>query len=413
MPGNVPFTAGDVDSAAKTIRPYVLRTPTLPAPSLSALTGAEVWVKYENLQVTNAFKERGAANRLAHLTAAERSRGVVTFSAGNHAQAVACHAARMGIPATIVMPRTTPSTKVTSTKAYGARVRLEGESVAECRAAVDELIDQQGLVLVHPFDDPLVMAGQGTIALEMLVDAPELDCIMVPVGGGGLISGIAVAAKDHKPELDIVGVQAALYPSVGVARGEVAPPPAGDTLAEGIAVKAVSDVAANIIDSLVADIATVGESEIEEAIYAYLAHQKTLAEGAGAATLAALLAAPDLYRNRRIGLVLSGGNIDPRLVSAITVRALEREDRIVALRVSLRDRPGELGRIATILGIEGANILEVSHQRMLLDVPAMRVTADITVEARDSTHAERIISALEDAGISAERLSPLTGNATA
>jgi threonine dehydratase len=403
-----PPTPADIEAAAATIGAHVLRTPLLPAPLLSSLTGAEIWVKYENLQVTGSFKERGAVNRLAALTEAERNRGVITLSAGNHGQAVAYHARRMGVPATIVMPRTTPFTKAANTEAYGARVVLEGESVAECSGVVDTLIERHGHVLVHPYDDPLVMAGQGTVALEMLEDAPDLECLVVPVGGGGLIAGVCVAARQRKPGIRIVAVQSALYPGVRAAHENRPELCGGDTLAEGIAVKSVSRTALSVMRDSEASLVTVGDADIEAAIYAYLTRQKTLAEGAGATSLAALLADSGLCRGRQVGLVLSGGNIDPRLLSAITVRALEREDRIVCLRIAVRDRPGELGRVATILGREGANILEVSHQRMLLDVPAMRATADITIEIRDRTHAERVIDALEDAGMSVSRLDPMT-----
>lgn len=411
---NLPLalSLADVEAAARTIAGRVLRTPLVPAPRLSRLTGAQVSVKYETLQVTGAFKERGALNRLANLDADERRRGVVTLSAGNHAQALACHAERMNIPATIVMPRTTPFTKIANTEAFGARVVLEGESVGECRDAVEALVREQGLVLVHPYDDPLVMAGQGTIALEMLADAPELDCIVVPVGGGGLISGIAVAAKALKPDIEVIGVQSALYPAVAAARDGAEARCGGDTLAEGIAVKSVSNAALAVVRALVSEVLVAEETDIERAIYACLTHQKTLVEGAGAAGLAAMLADPARFRGRRVGLVLTGGNIDPRMLSAITVRALAREDRIVALRLTMRDRPGELARVATILGREGANVLEVSHQRTMLDVPAMRVTADITIETRDGAHAEHVIAALRGEGMAVARLDPLTGPAS-
>lgn len=408
MPAPAAPTLADIEAAAETIGAHVIRTPLVAAPRLSAIVGAQVWVKYENLQVTNAFKDRGAVNRLAALGEAERARGVVALSAGNHAQAVACHARRMNVPATIVMPRTTPFTKVASTEGHGARVVLVGETLAECQAVVDDLIAHDGLTPIHPYDDPLVMAGQGTIALEMLDDVPELDCLVVPIGGGGLIAGIAVGARGRKPDIEIVGVQSALYPGMQAALAGVEPRCGGDTLAEGIAVKSVSDTAAAVVRELVADVLCVGDAEIEAAIYAYLVNQKTLAEGAGAAGLAAMLSQPERFSGRKVGLVLTGGNIDPRLLSAIAVRALEREERIVSLRVGVRDRPGELGRVATIIGAEGANILEVSHQRMLLDVPALRATADITVETRDREHAERVIAALEAAGMTVVKLDPLT-----
>lgn len=406
MSARLAITVDDVRAAAGVIRGHVLRTPLVPAPRLGALAGTQVAVKYENLQVTNAFKERGALNRLSALNADERRRGVVTLSAGNHAQAVACHARRLRIPATIVMPRTTPFTKVASTEAFGATVVLDGETVAECRDAVDRFMERDGLTLVHPYDDPLVMAGQGTIALEMLDDMPDLDCLVVPVGGGGLISGIAVAARALKPAIEIYGVQTSLYASMTAALAGKPADCGGDTLAEGIAVKSVSPAAVDILKSHRIEVLEVDESAIERAIYAYLTLQKTLAEGAGAAALAAVLAEPERFAGRSVGLVLTGGNIDPRLLSAIAVRALEREDRVVSFRITVRDRPGELGHVTSILGREGANILEVSHQRLLLDVPAMRATADITVETRDRDHAERIRRALEAAGMTVSRLVP-------
>ncbi len=407
MNTDLPITLADVTAAAETIRGHVLRTPLVAAPWLSAMTGADVFVKYENLQVTNAFKERGALNRLAALSADERKRGVVALSAGNHAQALACHAERLGIPATIVMPRTTPFTKVANTESYGAKVVLEGETVGECRAVVDDLVQSQHLTLVHPYDDPLVMAGQGTIALEMLEDQPDLDCMIVPVGGGGLISGISVAATALKPDIEIIGVQTAQYASMAAALAGEDATCGGDTLAEGIAVKAVSETAISILTALGIDVMVVDEAAIERAIYAYLVGLKTLAEGAGAAGLAALLSEAERFRGRKVGLVLTGGNIDPRIVSAITGRALEREDRMVTFRITLRDRPGELGRLADIIGREGANILEVSHQRLLLDVPVMRATTDITIETRDGAHAERIRRTLEAEGMVVTRLAPL------
>ncbi|WP_436640981.1 threonine ammonia-lyase [Microbaculum sp. FT89] len=407
MSAELPITLEDVAAAAETIRGHVLRTPLVAAPRLSAMSGAEVFVKYENLQVTNAFKERGALNKLAALTDEERERGVVALSAGNHAQALACHARRLGIPATIVMPRTTPFTKIASTESFGARVVLEGETVGECGAVVDTLIAREGLILVHPYDDPLVMAGQGTIGLEMLEDQPDLDCLIVPVGGGGLVSGIAVAATAMKHGIEVVGVQAAQYASMAAALAGKEVACGGDTLAEGIAVKAVSRTAVSILTALGVDVLVVDEAAIERAIYAYLVRLKTLAEGAGAAGLAALLSQPGRFKGRKVGLVLSGGNIDPRLLSAITVRALEREDRVVTFRVTVRDRPGELGKVADILGREGANILEVSHQRLLLDVPAMRASTDITIETRDGDHAERIRRRLEAEGMTVTRLAPL------
>ncbi len=388
------ITLADIEAARKVIAGAVLRTPLLPAPRLSALTGAEVAVKYENLQVTNSFKDRGALNKLAALSGAERSRGVIAMSAGNHAQSVAYHAARLGIPATIVMPVTTPFVKVAATRSHGATVVLHGESVSEAQARVDDLVRAQGLVQVHPYDDARIIAGQGTIALEMLEEAGDLDCLVIPIGGGGLISGKAIAARAAKPSIEIVGVEAALYPSMLNALHGGSRAVGGPTLAEGIAIKRVSGLTVAIVRELVADILLVEEAHLERAVNAYATLQKTVAEGAGAAGLAALLANPERFRGRKVGLILSGGNIDPRILASITVRELERENRIVSFRLTLTDRPGMLGQIATRLGALDANILEVDHRRLFLDVPAKGAKLDVTVETRDAAHAEEIFAAL-------------------
>ncbi|MFN0263422.1 threonine ammonia-lyase [Tepidamorphus sp. 3E244] len=403
---SLPLTIQDIEAARERIADAILHTPCVPSPQLSDETGADVIVKYENLQTTNAFKERGAANRLSLLDESERARGVVAMSAGNHAQAVARHAARLGIASTIVMPKTTPFSKVAATRQWGAEVVLEGETVFDCEAVMQSLMDERNLVRIHPYDDLAVMAGQGTVALEMLDDVPDLDCIVVPVGGGGLLSGIAVAAKARNPEIEIHPVQTALYPSLAAAlRGEKADC-GGDTLAEGIAVKRPSPMAVEIAGALAEDVILVDEDAIEAAIYAFLAMQKTMAEGAGAAGLAALMSAPDRFRGKKVGLILCGGNIDLRKLSAITLRALERQNRIVSLRVTVLDRPGMLGRITTIIGETGANILEVEHQRMLLNVPATRATVDLTVETRGENHVGEVVEALVGHGMQVSRVDP-------
>ena len=340
-------TLADVEAARRVIEGVVLRTPMLPAPKLSALTGAEVYVKYENLQVTNSFKDRGALVKLASLSAADRKRGVITMSAGNHAQAVAYHSARLGIPATIVMPVTTPFVKTAATRSHGAEVVLYGESVAEAQARCEEIQAQRGLVLVHPYDDLQIVAGQGTIALEMLEDRPDLDVLVFPIGGGGLIAGNAIAGRAKNPKIEIVGAEAALYPSVWNALRGDNRPLGGPTLAEGIAVKNVGKLTLPIIRDLVAEIILVGEAELERAVNAYLTLQKTMAEGAGAAGLAAMLTKPERFKGRKVGLVLCGGNIDPRVLASIMVRELEREERIVSFRLTIPDQPGVLGIIAT------------------------------------------------------------------
>jgi threonine dehydratase len=370
----------------------------LPAPKLSALTGAEVRVKYENLQVTNSFKERGALNKLTALDAAARARGVIAMSAGNHAQAVAYHAMRLAIPATIVMPVTTPFVKVEATEACGAEIVLEGETVAESQVRAEAIARERGLTFVHPYDDPKVIAGQGTIALEMLEEAPDLDLLVFPIGGGGLIAGNAIAARAMKPEIEIIGAEAALYPSFWNALTGEHRPLGGPTLAEGIAVKNVGVLALPIVRDLVAEIILVDEGHLERAVNAFLTLQKTMAEGAGAAGLAAMLARPERFRGRKVGLVLCGGNIDPRILASVMVRELEREDRIISFRLTIPDRPGVLGVIATQLGELGANILEVEHRRLFLDVPAKGAKLDVTVEARDAAHGEEIFQALEREG---------------
>src|SRR4249920_3197566 len=349
-------TVADIEAARRTIAGQVLRTPMLPAPKLSALTGAEVHVKYENLQVTNSFKDRGALNKLASLDAAARARGVIAMSAGNHAQAVAYHAARLGIPATIVMPVTTPFVKVEATQSHSAQVVLHGETVAEAEMRAESLAREQGLTWVHPYDDPLVIAGQGTIALEMLEDVPDLSILVFPVGGGGLIAGNAIAARAKSRGLQVVGAESALYPSIWNALHNESRPIGGSTLAEGIAVKNVGKLTLPIIRDLVSEIILVDEVKLEHAVNAYIPLQKTMAEGAGAEGLDAMLARPELFKRKKVGLVLCGGNIDARVVASIMVRELERENRIVSFRLTIPDRPGVLGTIATRLGALGANI---------------------------------------------------------
>ena len=361
-------TVADIEAARRTIAGQVLRTPMLPAPKLSALTGADVHVKYENLQVTNSFKDRGALNKLASLDAAARARGVIAMSAGNHAQAVAYHAARLGIPATIVMPVTTPFVKVEATQAHGAEVVLEGESVAEAQVRAQVLAAERNLTFVHPYDDPLVIAGN------------------------------AIAARARSPAIEIVGVEAALYPSFWNALSGEDRPFGGSTLAEGIAVKNVGALTLPIVREFVSEIMLVDEAHLERAVNAYLTLQKTMAEGAGAAGLGAMLARPERFRGRKVGLILCGGNIDPRILASVMVRELEREDRIVSLRLTIPDRPGVLGQIATRLGQLGANILEVEHRRLFLDVPAKGAKLDVTVETRDRAHAEEIFQALKAEG---------------
>jgi len=397
-------TLADIEAARRIIAGHVLRTPLLAAPPLSALTGAEIYVKYENLQVTNSFKERGACVKLASLTPDERSRGVIAMSAGNHAQAVAYHARRLSIPATIVMPVTTPFVKVRATEAHGATVVLCGETLAQAQARAEVIAGERNLVWVHPYDDPRIIAGQGTIALEMLEDAPELEVLVVPIGGGGLIAGNAIAACAMKPSIEIVGVECALYPSMWNAVHHAARPCGGATLAEGIAVSAAGALTLPVVREHVSDIILVDEPLIERAANAFLTLQKTMAEGAGAAGLAALLAEPKRFAGRKVGLILCGGNIDPRILASIMVRELERDDRIVSFRLTIPDRPGILGQIASELGKLGANILGVDHHRLFLDVPAKGAKLDITMETRDGAHGEEIFRVLAAEGYQPVRL---------
>jgi threonine dehydratase len=398
------ITLADIEAAHRTIAGQVLRTPMLAAPPLSALTGAEVYVKYENLQVTNSFKERGACVKLASLDADERRRGVIAMSAGNHAQAVAYHARRLSVPATIVMPVTTPFVKVKATEALGATVVLCGETIIEAQVRAQAIAAERNLVWVHPFDDPRIIAGQGTVAMEMLEDVPDLDVLIVPIGGGGLIAGNAIAARALRPGIEIIGVECTLYPSMWNAIRGDNKPCGGATLAEGIAVGKAGALTLPIVRELVDDIILVDEPLIERAVNIFLTLQKTMAEGAGAAGLAAMLAAPGRFAGRKVGLILCGGNIDPRILASIMVRELEREDRIVSFRLTIPDRPGVLGQIASRLGGFGANILGVDHHRLFLDVPAKGAKLDVTIETRDAAHAEQIFAALAADGLQPVRI---------
>lgn len=394
----------DIRQAAETLEGKVVRTPFLAAPRLSALTGATCFVKYENMQVTGAFKERGARVILERLVGNGDVRGVIAMSAGNHAQAVACHAEALGIPATIVMPVGTPQVKVENTARFGARVILDGQTLAESQARVEEIIAAEGLTLVHPYDDEAVIAGQGTIALEMLKDQPDLDAVIIPLGGGGLFSGNAIALRALAPKIALYGVEVESYASFHNAIRGTSRPIGGATLAEGIAVKNVGALTLPIVRSHADDLLIVPESAVERAVNAFATELRSMAEGAGAAGLAALLHEPERFRGKRVGLILCGGNIDARLLASIMVRELERRGRILALRLTSEDRPGVLGLIATRLGALGANILEVDHRRTFLSVPAKGVIIDITVEARDGRHGREIEQALVASGFAVERV---------
>jgi threonine dehydratase len=396
----LPVTVAEVRAAAAAAEGAIARTPTVAAPELTKLADAEVWLKLETQHRTGSFKERGALNKLLTLDAAQRRAGVVAMSAGNHAQGVAYHASRLGIPATIVMPEGTPFIKIDRTEAYGATVVLKGDSLAAAREAADALARERGLVPVHPYDDPAVIAGQGTIALELLADQPELDTLVVPIGGGGLISGIALAAKALNAEIEIVGVQSTLYPSMyRLLRGEApGPPAAAATLAEGIAVKEPGMLTRRIVEALVSDILLVDEAMLESAVELLLERQKLVVEGAGAAGVAALLAEPERFRGRRVGIVICGGNIDARLLASILMRGLVREGRLVRLRAELPDVPGALSRVSGIIGGRAANIVEVHHQRLFHDTSVKRAELDVVVETQNRRHVDALIAALNEAG---------------
>ena len=397
LPATLAVTLADIQAAAARIKGAVVRTPCLRSETLSRIAGAEVWIKVENLQFTASFKERGALNTLLQLNDAERRRGVIAMSAGNHAQGVAYHAGRLGIPATIVMPSFTPNTKVTHTRGHGATVVLHGDTLAEAGAEAHRLAAAGQLTFVHPYDDPRIIAGQGTIALEMLQDAPGLDTLVAPVGGGGMIGGCAIAARSLKPDIKVIGVETASYSAMRQLLAREPVTAGGDTIAEGIAVSDIGELPLAIARSLLDRVVPVEEVAIERAISLLIEVEKTVAEGAGAAGLAALLAHPEDFRCRKVGLVLSGGNIDTRLLASVLLRGLVRDGRIVRLRVMINDLPGQLARVSGLIGKAGGNIVEVQHQR-LFGVVAKRAELDVTVETRDRAHVRELVAALQSDG---------------
>ena len=398
---NASVTIEDIRSAAEVIRDDVIRTPLIAAPRLSAQAQATVMLKLENLQHTGSFKDRGALNKLSRLSPEQRRAGVVAASAGNHAQGVAFHAQRLGIPATIVMPSATPFNKVQRTEAYGAKVVLTGDDLTQAAAHAEELA-AKGLALVHPYDDPLIIAGQGTIGLELLEAAPDLDCLVVPIGGGGLISGIAIAAKAVKPEIEILGAEADLYPSMKQALAGQASTSGGSTIAEGIAVKQPGTLTRAIIERLVSDIIVVSEAAIERTVHQLISVQKLVVEGAGAAGVAAILAERERFAGKRVATVICGGNIDDRLLASVLMRGLVREGRLVRLRIAITDAPGTLATVARLVGDAGANIVEVYHHRLFSDVPVKMADIDIVVETRDLGHVQEVKQRLEGAGFPTE-----------
>ncbi len=387
-----------IQAAAGRLKGQIERTPCRHSKTLSKITGAEVWVKFENLQFTAAYKERGALNKLMLLSNSEKMQGVIAASAGNHAQGLAYHGARLGVPVTIVMPKTTPFVKVQHTRDFGANVVIEGETYDDAAAHARKLRDEQDLTFVHPFDDYDIMAGQGTIALEMLEDVPDLEMLPVPIGGGGLISGVATAAKAIKPDIHIIGCEPAMYPSFTAKMRGVAAHCGGQTIAEGVAVKQVGELTYGVTRPLIDDVLLLEEPHIEQAVALYCNVEKTIAEGAGAASLAALLAYPERFRGKKCGLILCGGNIDTRLLASVLTRELVRAQRLVSLRIIGDDRPGLLSTVASVIGTMGANIIEVNHNRLALDVPAKGAEFDITIETRDAQHTQDVMNALREKG---------------
>ncbi len=394
------LTFDDILAAQSRLKGHIERTPCRHSRTLSEITGAEVWIKFENLQFTAAYKERGALNKLLQLTAAEKKRGVIAASAGNHSQGLAYHAARLGVPVTIVMPRSTPFVKVQQTRAFGAEVVIDGEGYDDASAVARKLCDERDLIFVHPFNDLDVMAGQGTVALEMLEDVPGLEVLPVPIGGGGLIAGMATAAKHVKPDIRVLGLEPAMYPSftarmrgvnAGVSIG-------GATIAEGIAVKQVGDASYAVARPLVDEVLLIEEPFFERAVALYCNVEKTVSEGAGAASLAALLAFPEKFKGKICGVVITGGNIDTRLLASVLTRQLVRDQRLVSLRIIGDDRPGLLATVSRVIGDMGANIIEVAHNRLALDVPAKGAEFDVMIETRDAQHTQEIMDALREAG---------------
>lgn len=396
------LTLDDVRAAAERIDGAIVKTPMLRSQTLSEITGADIWLKFENHQFTAAYKERGALNALLQLTEEQRARGVIAASAGNHSQGLSYHGRRLGVPVTIVMPSTTPSVKVMQTESVGGDVVLHGETFDEAYAHAREMEVERSLTFVHPFDDPKVAAGQGTVALEMLAEKDDFDCLVVPIGGGGLMSGMATVAKALKPDIEMVGVQAELYPSMYSAFTGDARPCGGDTLAEGIAVKAPGDFTRQVIAELVDEVLLVKESKLENAVSLLLQIEKTVVEGAGAAGLAAVMSFPEKFAGKTVGLVLCGGNIDTRLLANVLLRDLARSGRLARLRVTLQDRPGALYKVMREFDAHNVNIIEIYHQRIFTTLPAKGLITEIECEARGGEQIDRLVDALEAKGYSVE-----------
>jgi len=400
-----PPTIDDIRAAAQRIDGAIIHTPMLISRTLSEIIGAEVWLKFENLQFTASFKERGALNKLLQLTDEERARGVIAASAGNHAQGVAYHGKRLGIPVTIVMPAPTPTMKVVQTESHGANVILHGDMFDDAHAKARELTLERGFVFVHPFDDPQIIAGQGTVALEMLEAAPELDMICVPIGGGGLMSGVSIAARALKPDITLIGVEAELFPSMKCAIDGCHLPLGGDTLAEGIAVKQPGELTSRILKDRVDEILLVAERDLERAVAMLVAIEKTVVEGAGAAGLAAMLANPGRFAGRKVGTILCGGNIDTHLLATVLARDLVRSGRIARLRVAAQDQPGALAAITAKFHEAGVNIIEINHSRIFSRLPAKDTVIEVECEAKDPQAIDAVVAKLESAGFHVERAS--------
>jgi threonine dehydratase len=400
-----PPTIDDIRAATKRIEGAVIRTPMLVSRTLSEHIGAEVWLKFENLQFTAAYKERGALNKLLQLTSEERARGVIAASAGNHAQAVAYHAKRLGIPAVIVMPESTPTVKVTQTEGHGAKVVLFGNIVDDAFGRARELALENGYVFIHAFDDPQIIAGAGTVGLEMIEDAPDLDTIIVPIGGGGLMSGVSIAARAVKPDIELIGVEAELYPSMKCAIQHCQMPLGGDTLAEGIAVKQPGELTSRILAEYANDVVLVSERNLERAVAMLVGIEKTVVEGAGAAGLAAMLSEPERYKGKKVATLLCGGNIDTHLLANVLVRDLVRQGRIARLHVAAHDQPGALAAITAKVYEAGVNVLEIHHSRIFTSLPAKDTMIEVECEARDPQSMDDVVARLEAAGFHVERAS--------
>lgn len=403
-PDTALLTIDDVRAAAARIAGSVVRTDIDHSKTLSDITGAEVWLKFENLQFTAAYKERGALNALLLLGGAQNNRGVITASAGNHAQGLSYHATRLGVPATIVMPRPTPTVKVMQTEAVGGKVVLFGETFDEAYAHARQLEGDLGLTFVHPFDHPHIAAGQGTVALEMLEDVPELDTLVIPIGGGGLASGMAVAARAIKPDIRLIGVEAELFPSMYNRLKGTDLPTGGDTLAEGIAVKAPGEFTSKVLADLLDDLELVTEGQMESALALLVQIEKTVVEGAGAAGLAAVMAYPELFKGRKVGIVLTGGNIDTRLLANVLLRDLARSGRLARLRLTLQDRPGALFKVMEEFNRLSVNIIEIYHQRIFTTLPAKGLITDIECEARDKEQLDMLVAALRAKGYEVDQV---------